>query len=361
MGRKESGAPTTAAGVAAVTAEMEELGLARPGTQAADGSGLDESNKASCRLLMNILDQGGPDGLIADGLAVAGKTGTLAGRFLDSPARERLRAKTGTLNTVTALTGFVHATQGPVLTFAYIANGEYVNPELLGLQEDLGGDLVVYPNWTAADRRSVRSEDADVPARDGAVPRADPAAARLRAALPRHGAGLPRGRPAVRRGPHRAGERGGWPGRPHRRRHDGPHPRERGAAGRPLGARHRRGRAASRSSGGCPTTRTRGRRPRRGPTTRPTATSPTPTQRATALLRRALGLQAELGEATVPSTVPIAEDPASGSFHVAALAPIGPLDQQRLLAAPGPRVASSWPSSCSPTRCDVLTQRLAMG
>ena len=145
MGRKDGGTPTTAAGVAAVTAEMEELGLARPGTRAADGSGLDEDNAASCRLLMNILDQGGPDGLIADGLAIAGKTGTLAGRFLDSPARERLRAKTGTLNTVTALTGFVHATQGPVLTFAYIANGEYVNSELLGLQEDLGSDLVVYP------------------------------------------------------------------------------------------------------------------------------------------------------------------------------------------------------------------------
>jgi serine-type D-Ala-D-Ala carboxypeptidase/endopeptidase (penicillin-binding protein 4) len=145
MGRKADGKPTTPAGVAVVTREMEELGLARPGTHAVDGSGLDENNAASCRLLMNILDQGGPDGLIADGLAIAGKTGTLAGRFLDSPARERLRAKTGTLNTVTALTGFVHATQGPTLTFAYIANGEYVNPDLLRLQEDMGGDLVVYP------------------------------------------------------------------------------------------------------------------------------------------------------------------------------------------------------------------------
>jgi D-alanyl-D-alanine carboxypeptidase/D-alanyl-D-alanine-endopeptidase (penicillin-binding protein 4) len=145
MGRKESGQPTTAAGVAAVTREMEELGLARPGTRAADGSGLDETNAASCRLLMNILDQGGPEGLVAHGLAIAGKTGTLADRFLDSPARERLHAKTGTLNTVTALTGFVRATQGPVLTFAYIANGEYVNPDLLHLQEDMGGELVVYP------------------------------------------------------------------------------------------------------------------------------------------------------------------------------------------------------------------------
>jgi D-alanyl-D-alanine carboxypeptidase/D-alanyl-D-alanine-endopeptidase (penicillin-binding protein 4) len=131
--------------VAAVTEEMEALGFAQPGTRAADGSGLDEANKASCRLLMNILDQGGPEGFISESLAIAGKTGTLAGRFLESPARERLRAKTGTLNTVTALTGFVEATQGPVLTFAYIANGEYVNEDLLSLQEDLGADLVAYP------------------------------------------------------------------------------------------------------------------------------------------------------------------------------------------------------------------------
>jgi D-alanyl-D-alanine carboxypeptidase len=94
---------------------------------------------------MNILDEGGPKGVLAGGLAVAGKTGTLADRFLESPARERLRAKTGTLNTVTALTGFVNAQQGPVLTFAYIANGEYVNDQLLKLQETLGADLVVYP------------------------------------------------------------------------------------------------------------------------------------------------------------------------------------------------------------------------
>jgi D-alanyl-D-alanine carboxypeptidase/D-alanyl-D-alanine-endopeptidase (penicillin-binding protein 4) len=125
MGRKASGTPTTAAGVKVVTKEMEELGLARPGTQATDGSGLDENNTVSCRLLMNILDRGGPDGVIADGLAIAGKTGTL--------------------NTVTALTGFATATQGPVLTFAYIANGEYVNNQLLALQETMGGDLVAYP------------------------------------------------------------------------------------------------------------------------------------------------------------------------------------------------------------------------
>ena len=84
-------------------------------------------------------------------------------------------------------------------------------------------------------------------------------------------------------------------------------------------------------------------------------------EHATALLRRALGLQAELGEATVPSTVPLAEDPASGSFHVAALAPIGPLDQQRLLAAPGPDARLAGAIELLADEVAVLTQRLEMG
>ena len=53
-------------------------------------------------------------------------------------------------------------------------------------------------------------------------------------------------------------------------------------------------------------------------------------------LRRALALRAELGE---PATVPDAldPDPAVASFQVAALAPIGPLDAQRVLAIDAPR------------------------
>lgn len=145
LGRAKGGAPTTAEGVKVVTRAMERLGLARDGTGATDGSGLDEGNRTSCRLLMNVLDRGGPSSVLGKSLAVAGKTGTLADRFLGRAATGRLRAKTGTLNTVTALTGFVNATQGPVLTFAYVANGEYVSDSLLKLQEAMGDDLVAYP------------------------------------------------------------------------------------------------------------------------------------------------------------------------------------------------------------------------
>ena len=48
-------------------------------------------------------------------------------------------------------------------------------------------------------------------------------------------------------------------------------------------------------------------------------------------VRRALALKAELGEPAVPATVELAEDRRTRAFQLAAIAPIGPADQQRLL------------------------------
>lgn len=56
---------------------------------------------------------------------------------------------------------------------------------------------------------------------------------------------------------------------------------------------------------------------------------------AQALLRRVLGLAAELGEAAVPVTVELRGEPGIGTFQAAAVAPLGPADQQAVLATVG--------------------------
>ncbi|MFP3907013.1 MAG: LON peptidase substrate-binding domain-containing protein [Acidimicrobiales bacterium] len=53
-------------------------------------------------------------------------------------------------------------------------------------------------------------------------------------------------------------------------------------------------------------------------------------------LRRTLAAATELGDPGPDATVEVSDDPVLASYQVSALAPIGPLDRQRLLAASGP-------------------------
>jgi Lon protease-like protein len=53
------------------------------------------------------------------------------------------------------------------------------------------------------------------------------------------------------------------------------------------------------------------------------------------VLRRVLGLAAELGEAAVPTSVDLADDAGLGTFQAAAVAPLGPADQFEVLRTVG--------------------------
>ncbi len=108
LGRQADPAtPTTAAGVAAIEAALRADGLPLDGLHMADGSGLDRSDRVTCQLILAALLRSGPTGAIGQGLAIAGKTGTLFRRFVATPASGRLRAKTGSLEGTSALSGFV--------------------------------------------------------------------------------------------------------------------------------------------------------------------------------------------------------------------------------------------------------------
>lgn len=57
---------------------------------------------------------------------------------------------------------------------------------------------------------------------------------------------------------------------------------------------------------------------------------------STLRVRRAVALATELGDAVGDPTSDISDEPILATYHLAALAPIGPADAHRLLCAPGP-------------------------
>jgi Lon protease-like protein len=69
---------------------------------------------------------------------------------------------------------------------------------------------------------------------------------------------------------------------------------------------------------------------------RATPDSPAAYDGAVRGMRRVLALKAELAEAAPAATIELSDDPALGSFQIAAVAPIGVLDRQRVLALGSP-------------------------
>lgn len=147
LGHRYAGAGTTVAGLGVIRETLTGAGLPVTHLVSVDGSGLDRSDRASCALLMAVLDSSGPTGIVALGFPVAARDGTLAKRFHGSPAAGRLRAKTGSLDGVVGLTGYVEAPAGGGVPLAFALLVNDLPRDALGraLQEQVGAILARYP------------------------------------------------------------------------------------------------------------------------------------------------------------------------------------------------------------------------
>lgn len=145
---------STQAGIQVLVADLTAKGLPVEGLQLFDGSGLSRENRTTCALLDAVLAADGPDGPIAGGLARPGAPGTLDDRFLSEPLRSRVQAKTGTLNDVTALSGWVRTDSGRPLAFSTLQNpaGRRVAASDLALQGELLQALLSYPQAPPVDQ-----------------------------------------------------------------------------------------------------------------------------------------------------------------------------------------------------------------
>ncbi len=120
---------TTPRGVALVHDTVAALGVPLGGVVMHDGSGLAPDDRVTCAALLALveLSRTARFAAIDRGLAVAGRTGTLAASFRGDPLAGRLRAKTGSLDGVVALAGVVDGRDDP--RFAFVANGAFTPSE----------------------------------------------------------------------------------------------------------------------------------------------------------------------------------------------------------------------------------------
>ena len=121
IGVTARGEGTRLAGLQVVLDTVTQWDLPVAGIALADGSGLDRANLLTCDLLVSLLDREATNRSFVDAMAVGGRTGTLSDVFRTPPARDAIRAKTGTLTGVKALSGRV--SRGGVNTsFSLIVN-----------------------------------------------------------------------------------------------------------------------------------------------------------------------------------------------------------------------------------------------
>lgn len=154
IGRARANEGSTAAGVAAIRAWAAEEGLPLEGLVQADGSGLSDANRMTCRLLVALLQRAGPESPLAAGLARPGRPGTLRQRMTEPDLRDRVQAKTGSLNTVRSLAGWLTTGAGIPLEFAVVSNtGERLADAAdEALQAELLRALLAYPQTPPPDQ-----------------------------------------------------------------------------------------------------------------------------------------------------------------------------------------------------------------
>lgn len=127
MGAEVVGAPgTTAKGVEVLRDYLGGLGLDLEDAVIVNGSGLTREGGFRPEILTAVLvDMHGDRQVGAEfraALAIGGLDGTLRSRFREEGQVGRMRGKTGSLNGVHCLTGYVDAANGEVYAFAFLVN-----------------------------------------------------------------------------------------------------------------------------------------------------------------------------------------------------------------------------------------------
>ena len=129
IGVAGAGQGTRAAGIEVMRATLARWGVPLDGVVLDDGSGLSRDNRLTCAALADLVATVPVADDLVGLLPVAGRDGTLSTQLVGTRAEAELRAKTGTLTDVKALTGSVPDGAGDDVEFALVLNGTDVDDE----------------------------------------------------------------------------------------------------------------------------------------------------------------------------------------------------------------------------------------
>jgi serine-type D-Ala-D-Ala carboxypeptidase/endopeptidase (penicillin-binding protein 4) len=126
LGQAREGQPTTAAGLRVIRQWLQRHGLDQKGLWLDDGSGMSRHNALNAAMLAGMLAKVHQKDRtfrgFRDSLARPGRSGTLRGVLGDKRLRDRVWAKTGSLNRVRTLSGYLENRQGRWLSFSLMVN-----------------------------------------------------------------------------------------------------------------------------------------------------------------------------------------------------------------------------------------------
>ncbi len=114
-----------------------------------DGSGLDPADRVPCATMLAVIELSSEAKFAAvdKGLPIAGRTGTLVGRFVGGPLAGKLRAKTGSIAGVVGLVGVID--RPDELHFAFLANGDFSAAGGADLQSRIASAIAATPDLRA--------------------------------------------------------------------------------------------------------------------------------------------------------------------------------------------------------------------
>ncbi len=138
-------------GIEAMNAFLKEAGIAEGEVMLEEGAGLsrrDIITPAATVELLKFMGRHRLADLYIDAMPVAAVDGTLKKRFQETPAAANLRAKTGTLSFVHALSGYVTTLAGERLAFSILINNFYNRDRTSSVRDDIDAIAVMLAGFS---------------------------------------------------------------------------------------------------------------------------------------------------------------------------------------------------------------------